>query len=119
MTFCRNDFLSKEDLHELNADRDLFIGPPEDMSSNVPVSNPSNPRKLIGGTAFERCGQQPVKNYGWCYSLAMTHQRQKALVGPTSSWKVYDKDEDADDEHSLNLEIRTKTIEVRKSIAWL
>ena len=49
----------------------------------------------------------------------MTHQRQKALVGPTSSGKVYDKDEDADDEYSLNLEIRTKTMEVRKSIAWL
>ena len=117
MTTCRNNFFSDEDLLELNVVRDLFLGPAEDMTSNAPISDPSNPRKLIGGTAFERCGQRAVKNTGRCYSLALTHQRQKALVGPTSSGKFYDKDEDADDEYSLNLEIRTRIVEVRKSIA--
>ena len=43
----------------------------------------------------------------------MTHQRQRALVGPTSSGKVYNNSEDADDESSLNLEIREKVTEVR------
>src|SRR5271156_890994 len=117
MTICRNVFFPHENLLKLDSARDLFLGPAEDMSSNAPVSDPSNPKKLIGGTAFERCGQRAVKKTGRCYSLAMTHQRQKALAGPTSSGKYFDKEEDADDEYSLNLEIRTRIMEVRKFIA--
>lgn len=54
------------------------------MSSKEPRLDPDNPDCLIGGTAFERCGQNPVKGSGHCYSLTMTHQRQRALVGPTA-----------------------------------
>jgi len=43
----------------------------------------------------------------------MTHQRQRALVGPTSSGKFYDDLENAE-EYSFNLEIRRKVTEVRK-----
>lgn len=84
------------------------------MTSKAPVPHPINPGKLIGGTAFERCGQRAVKESGRCYSLTMTHQHQRALVGPTSSGKFYDNLEDGD-EYSLNLEIRGKVTEVRKN----
>jgi hypothetical protein len=111
----RDEFLSYEDLVELGIVRDLFLGPAKDMTSEAPVPNPLNPRKLTGGTAFERCGQRAVKETGRCYSLTMTHQRQRALVGPTSSGKFYNTSEDANDEYSLNLEIREKVTEVRKT----
>ena len=88
------------------------------MSSNTPVPDPDKPGKLKGGTSFERCGQQAVKESGRCYSLTMTHQRQRALVGPTSSGKFYDNLKESDD-YSLNLEIRGKVTEVRKAIASL
>ena len=92
----------------------MFLGPAKDLTSNAPIPNPSNPRKLIGGTAFERCGQQAVKESGRCYSLTMTHQRPRALVGPTSSGKVYDNSEDPDDDYTLNLKIRGKVTEVSR-----
>ena len=44
------------------------------MSLSEPVVDP-NKGHLIGGTAFQRCGQIPVKGSGRCYSLAMMHQR--------------------------------------------
>jgi hypothetical protein len=96
----------------------LFLGPSEDLTSKAPVPDPLNPGKLIGGTAFERCGQRAVKDSGRCYSLTMTHQRQRALAGPTSSGKIYDNSEDCedDDEYSLNLEIRGKVTKVRKRL---
>jgi hypothetical protein len=46
----------------------------------------------------------------------MTHQRQRALVGPTAALKHYDLPED-DDNGSLNLEIRGKVTKVRRSRA--
>jgi hypothetical protein len=96
----------------------LFLGPSEDLTSTAPVPDPLNPGKLIGGTAFERCGQRAVKDSGRCYSLTMTHQRQRALVGPTSSGKIYDNSEDGeeDEEYFLNLEIRGKVTKVRKCL---
>jgi hypothetical protein len=108
------DFLSDEDLTQLDTVRDLFLGLPEEMSSSSPVADPNEPDHLIGGTAFERCGQIPVKGSGRCYSLTMTHQRQRALVGPTAALKQYDLFED-DDSGSLNLEIRGKVTKVRHS----
>ena len=83
------------------------------MTSKAPVPDPVNPRKLIGGTTFERCGQRAVKETARCYSLTMTHQRQRALVGPTASGKFYSNVEDDNKEYSLNLEIRGKVTEVR------
>jgi len=83
------------------------------MSSSSPIEDPNKPGSLIGGTAFERCGQIPVKGSGWCYSLTMTHQHQWALVGPTAALKRYDED---DDVGSLNLEIRGKVTKVRCTI---
>jgi len=84
------------------------------MSLSEPVTDPNKPGRLIGGTAFERCGQIPVKGSGRCYSLTMTHQRQKALVGPTAAVKQYELLED-DDASSLNLEIRGKVTKVRRA----
>jgi len=84
------------------------------MSSSEPVADPNKPGRLIGGTAFERCGQIPVKGSGRCYSLTMTHQRQRALVGPTAALKQYELLED-DDVGSLNLEIRGKVTKVRRA----
>lgn len=97
--------------------RDLFLGPPEEMSSSSPIADPNNPGLLIGGTAFERCGQIPVKGSGRCYSLTMTHQRQRALVGPTAALKQYESLED-NDIGSLNLEIRGKVTKVRLAIDY-
>jgi len=100
--------------------RDEFLGPEEEMTSKAPAPDPNKPGKLKGGTAFERRGQRAVKESGRCYSLTMTHQRQRALVGPTSSGKFYDDLEDSD-EYYLNLEIRQKVMEVRPvaSFKWI
>lgn len=111
MIIYRNKYLPYEHLRHLDIVRDLFLGPASDMTSKAPVPDPDNPGKLCGGTAFEQCGQHAVKESGRCYSLTMTHQRQRALVGPTSSGKFYDNLEDSD-EYSLNLKIRGKVTEV-------
>jgi hypothetical protein len=97
----------------LDVARDLLLGPSEKMSSSEPVADPNEPAHLIGGTAFERCGQNPVKGSGRCYSLTMTHQRQRAVIGPTAALKQYEIIEDEDDS-SLNLEIRGKVTKVRR-----
>ena len=81
------------------------------MTSEKPIVDPKNPARLIGGTKFERLGQHPVKDSSQCYSLSMTHQRQRALVGPTSGGKFVHQLEDGD-ENSVNLEIRSKIIKV-------
>lgn len=114
LQYFSHDFLSDDNIKQLDEVRDLFLGPPEEMSSSSPIEDPNNPGSLIGGTAFERCGQIPVKGSGRCYSLTMTHQRQKALVGPTAALKQYDLLED-DDVGSLNLEIRGRVTKVSVS----
>jgi len=112
----------------LDVVRDLFLGPAEDMTAEAPVPDPNNPDCLTGGTAFERCGQRPVKGSGRCYSLTVTHQRARGLVGPTGAGKFYgeveltDEAEDTDDandmnvkeDYSLNLEIRGKVTKVHR-----
>lgn len=98
-------------MDELDIARDLFLGPAEEMTSSAPVTDPNNPGSLKGGTAFERCGQQPVKDSSRCYSLSVTHQRARALVGPAGAGKFYGELEDGDD-YSLNLEIRGKVTKV-------
>ena len=114
MTIGRNIFLTHQDLIYLRIVRDLFLGPANELTSKAPIPDPDNPGKLIGGTRFERCGQRAVKESGRCYSLTMTHQRQRALVGPTSSGKFYDNLNDSE-EYSVNLEIRGKVTEVSKT----
>lgn len=79
------------------------------MTSEKPCVDPNNSLRMIGGTNFERLGQQPVKDSGRCYSLTMTHQRQRALVGPTSGGKFVEQVEDGDN-NSVNLEIRSKVV---------
>ena len=107
----RNEYLTDEQLAGLDAARDHFLGPVSDLTSKAPIPDPDNSKRLLGGTAFERCGQRPVKDGGQCYSLMMTHQRQRALVGPTSSGKFYDNLDNSN--YSFNLEIRGKVLEVR------
>jgi hypothetical protein len=104
--------MPEKDLTQLDTVRDLFLGPPNEMSSSSPVMDPNDPELLVGGTAFERCGQIPVKGSGRCYSLTMTHQRQRALVGPTAALKQYKSSED-NPVQQLNLEIRQKVTKVR------
>ena len=110
LTFCSHDFLSDEDIEQLDVVRDLFLGPPEEMMSTEPTPDPDNPGHLIGGTAFEHCSQNPVKGSRRCYSLTMTHQCQRALVGPTAANKQYEIEDD--ESESLNLEIRGKITRV-------
>ena len=119
MTKCRDQFLSHGDLEELGIVRDMFLGPAKYLTSKAPVPDSNNQGKLTGGTAFERCGQRAVKESGRCYSLTMSHQRQRALVGPTSLGKFYDTSEDTNDGYSLNLEIRKKVTEVRMTYRFL
>jgi hypothetical protein len=111
LIIIRHEFLSEDNIEELDVVRDLFLGPPEEMSPMEPKPNPNKPDGLIGGTAFERCGQNPVKGSGRCYSLSMTHQHQRALVGPTAANKRYETLQDENPE-SLNLEIRRKITRV-------
>jgi hypothetical protein len=107
LIILRHDFLSEDDIEQLDIVRDLFLGPSEEMSSTESMPDPNKPGCLTGGTAFERCGQNPVNGSGRCYSLTMTHQRQRALVGPTAAIKRYEGFKD-DNSESLNLEIRGK-----------
>ena len=96
-----------EEKTQLDIVWDLFLRPPEDMSSSSPVSDPNKPGQLIGGTTFERWGQIPVKGFGRCYFLTMTHQRQQALVSSTAALKQYNE------ENNGNLEIQGKVTKVR------
>ena len=106
---------------------DLFLGLAEDMTAEAPAPDPNNPDRLTRGTAFERCGQRPIKDSARCYSLTMMHQRARGLVGPTGAGKFYggvelmDEADDTDDandtndkeDYSLNLKIRGKVTKVR------
>jgi len=114
LTHFRHNFFSEDNIKHLDDVRDLFLGPAEHMTAEKPRGDPNNPRRLVGGTAFERCGQQPVKDSGRCYSLTMTHQRQRALVGPTSGGKYFEFLEDGDN-RSVNLEIHGKVTKVSAS----
>ena len=62
------DFLSGDELELLDEARDLFLGPAEDMTADIPREDPNNSGRLLGGTAFERCRQHPVKDSSRCYS---------------------------------------------------
>jgi len=111
----------------LDVVHDLFLGPAEDMMAEAPVPDPDNPDCLTGGTAFEWCGQHPVKDSGCCYSLMVMHQQARGLVGPTGTGKFYsgvevtDEADDTDnandtndkEDYSLNLQIRGKVTKVR------
>ena len=88
---------------------DLFLGPAKDMTSEAPVPDPDNPDHLIGGTAFEQCGQRPIKGSSCCYSLTVTHQCAQGLIGPTGAGKFYgemeltDEAEDTDNADDMNV----------------
>ena len=58
----RNEYLIDEHLAGLDAARDRFLRPANDMTSKPPIPDPDNSKRLLGGTAFERCGQRPVKD---------------------------------------------------------
>jgi len=108
----RHTFLNKDNIDDLDNSSDQFLGPAEKMTSGAPTNDPNKPGHLTGGTAFERCGQRPVKESGRCYSLTLTHQHQRALVGLTAAGKHYD-DIERDDDRALNLEIRGNVTKVK------
>jgi len=117
-SYVRWDFLSKEDLEQMDVIWDLFLGPPEEMTLSEPIADPNKLGCLIRGTAFEWCGQHLVKGSGCCYSLTIMHQCQHALVGPTAALKqieyAINDDDDDDVFSSLNLEIWGKVVKVSK-----
>lgn len=89
-------------MKELVQARDTILGQPEEMT-------PDRPQKvdgeLKGGIYFERLGQEGVKDTR-CYSLSLTHQSPRGIVGPTAGGKVYDRG------MTENEEIRKKTVKV-------
>jgi len=73
----------------LDVIHDLFLGLAEDMTAEAPAPDSNNLDCLTGGTAFEQCGQRPVKDSACCYSLTVMHQHARGLVGPTGAGKFY------------------------------
>ena len=64
--------------------------------------------ELVGGIYFERLGQEGVKGTR-CYSMTLSHQSQRGIVGPTAGGKVYDRG------MTDNERIRQNTVQVRSS----
>jgi hypothetical protein len=75
-----------EDIDKLSTARDKMLGPESEMTLDEPTTKNG---KMVGGTYFERLGQIGVKNTR-CYSLSLTHQHPRGVVGPTAAGKVYD-----------------------------
>lgn len=66
--------------------RNDILGNKKDMTLDRPhVEADGKPR---GGIHFERLGQKGVKDT-WCYSLSLTHQSQRGIVGPAAGGKIY------------------------------
>lgn len=70
-----------------------------------PMSN-DNGKTQFAPTYFETLGQNSIKS-SRCYSLTMTHQRPRGIVGPTAGGKVYE-----DEGLMENIELRKRIIEV-------
>jgi hypothetical protein len=86
LIFFRNNFLLLEDLKMLDVVHDLFLGPAENMTAEAPVPDPDNLDCLTGGTAFERCGQCPVKDSAlFPHSDTSTYPRVHRTDG---HWKI-------------------------------
>ncbi|KAF8815744.1 hypothetical protein BYT27DRAFT_7212959 [Phlegmacium glaucopus] len=104
--WCLNghDFLTADNLNKLDVVCDLFLGPAEEISSSVPVIDLNNLGCLKGGTAFEWCGQQLVKDFS------------QSLVRPAGAGKFY-RELDNTDDYSLNLKIRGKITKINAHIA--
>jgi hypothetical protein len=62
-----------------------MFGPQELMTSSKPINIDG---KLCGGTHFERLGSVG-KNNSRCYSLTLTQQHPRGVVGPTAGGKIY------------------------------
>lgn len=90
-------------IEELERVRDNILGSPEDMTLEKPTANSEG--ILVGGSHFERLGQDGVKNTR-CVSLTMSHQHAKNRVGPTAGSKMYNS------ELSENEIIRCDTVKV-------
>ena len=105
----------------------ILIWPKQPAEAEAPAPDLDNPDCLTRGTAFEWCGQRPVKDSAHCYSLTVTHQRAWGLVRPMGAGKFYsgvelmDEADDTDntnnmndkEDYSLNLEIWGKVTKVR------
>ena len=75
-----------DDMLDLQTD---VLGP-EDFVAD-PMTNDKG-TTTFPPTYFETLGQNSIKS-SRCYSVSMTHQRPRALVGPTAGGKVYEDDQ--------------------------
>jgi hypothetical protein len=90
-----------DDMLQLQAD---VLGPEDFVADRM--SNDKG-KTTFAPTYFETLGQTSIKS-SRCYSVSMTHQRPRALVGPTAGGKVYE-----DDERLMkNTQLRKRIIEV-------
>ena len=86
MIIFHSQIVYPDDIDKLSAARDKMLGPESEMTLEKPIIENGN---LVGGTYFERLGQVGVKNTR-CYSLSITHQHPRGVVGPTAAGKVYE-----------------------------
>jgi hypothetical protein len=87
-----------DDILELQTE---VLGPEDFVADRM--SNDKG-KSSFAPTYFETLGQTSIKS-SRCYSVSMTHQRPRGLVGPTAGGKVYKEDE-----------LLTKNIQLRKRI---
>ena len=90
--------------------RNDFMGQKNAMSDHPGMSN-NGGKSYFAPTLFETLGQNSVKA-NRCYSVGMTHQHPRALVGPTAGGKVY-KDSEMDE----NTMLRKRVLEVCETYA--
>ena len=93
-----------ENISSLTETRDALLGPQEFMTSSKPINVNG---ELCGGTHFERLGPIGIKN-SRCFSLTLTHQHPRGVVGPNAGGKVYNGELN---EHGI---IRKRIISVSK-----
>jgi hypothetical protein len=98
-----------EHIPALTNARDSLLGPQELMTTSKPIKIAD---ELCGGTFFERLGQKGVKD-SRCYSLSLTHQYPRGVVGPAAGGKVYNGELS---EHGM---IRKKIVSVRTEYIYI
>jgi hypothetical protein len=86
------------------------------MTKGLPTQDENG--NVVGSTLFERLGQKGVKDTR-CYSLSITHQVPRGLVGPTAGAKIYPKERDENQKiRQMLVDTHTKaSMEILTSVA--